>query len=268
MSSTARVEFPGFGGELGCRRRGGRHHVHEGGKRASSDYLCVHHRHRKQHSVQEMCRVLGVAPSGDYHWLKQPLSNRAEEDARLLKLIRASFVASHEIRGATSVPRSQRGRRDLQQALRRSSDARASAPCVARLSYATDGGRQGVRPDPQSVEARVHRHAAQQSLSDGHHLHSHVAGLDLAVVMNLFSRKIVGWATAPTIHREVVLNAVLMGVRARRPRGTVIHSDPGTQFGSDAWRRFCRSNRLEPSMSRKGNCWDTQSLSGRIRFVA
>jgi hypothetical protein len=48
----------------------------------------------------------------------------------------------------------------------------------------------------------------------------------------------------------------LMAVRRRRARGTLIHSDQGTQYGSDAWRRFCRSNRLEPSMSRKGNCWD------------
>ena len=80
--------------------------------------------------------------------------------------------------------------------------------------------------------------------------------LYLAVVVDLYSRKVVGWATRPTIHRELVLDAVLMAVRRRRPRGTLIHSDQGTQFGSDAWRRFCRSNRLEPSMSRKGNCWD------------
>ena len=80
--------------------------------------------------------------------------------------------------------------------------------------------------------------------------------LYLAVVMDLFSRKIVGWATSPTIHREVVLDAVTMAVRRRRPRNTMMHSDQGTQYGSDAWRRFCRSNHLEPSMSRKGNCWD------------
>jgi putative transposase len=80
--------------------------------------------------------------------------------------------------------------------------------------------------------------------------------LYLAVVMDLFSRKIVGWSAGPTIHRELVLDAVLMAVRRRRPRGTMIHSDQGTQYGSDAWRRFCCSNHLEPSMSRKGNCWD------------
>src|SRR5438477_10550268 len=80
--------------------------------------------------------------------------------------------------------------------------------------------------------------------------------LSLAVVMDLFSRRIVGWSAGPTIHRELVLDAVLMAVRRRRPRGAVIHSDQGTQFGSDAWRRFCRSHHLEPSMSRKGNCRD------------
>ena len=66
----------------------------------------------------------------------------------------------------------------------------------------------------------------------------------------------VGWAGGPTIHHELVLNALASAVKQRRPRRTNVHSDQGTHFGSDAWRRFCRSNRLEPSMSRNGNCWD------------
>src|SRR5919106_4729821 len=59
--------------------------------------------HRGRFSVQTMCRVLGVAPSGYYEWLQQPISNRAQEDARLLRLIRASFVASHGIYGAPRI---------------------------------------------------------------------------------------------------------------------------------------------------------------------
>jgi putative transposase len=58
--------------------------------------------------------------------------------------------------------------------------------------------------------------------------------LYLAVVMDLFSRKVIGWAAGPTIHRELLLNAVLMAVRRRRPSGTIIHSDRGTQYGSVA----------------------------------
>jgi putative transposase len=86
--------------------------------------------------------------------------------------------------------------------------------------------------------------------------------------MYLFSRKIVGWATRPTIHRQFVLDAVLMAVRTRRPRGTFIHSDQGCQYGSDDWHRFCRTNHLETSMSRKGNCWDNavaESFFGSLK---
>jgi putative transposase len=80
--------------------------------------------------------------------------------------------------------------------------------------------------------------------------------LYLAVVVDLFSRKVVGWSTKPTIHKELVLEAVTRAVQKRRPRNALIHSDQGTQYGSDAWRRFCKANKLEPSMSRRGNCWD------------
>lgn len=80
--------------------------------------------------------------------------------------------------------------------------------------------------------------------------------LYLAVVIDRFSRKVVGWAAGPPIHRERVLDALASAVKQRRPRGTIIHSDQGVQFGSDAWRRFCRADHLEPSMYRKGSCWD------------
>lgn len=91
--------------------------------------------------------------------------------------------------------------------------------------------------------------------------------LYLAVVMDLFSRRIVGWAAGPTVRAEMVLDAVLMAVRARRPRGTVIHSDQGTQYGSDAWRRFCRSKHLVPSMSQKGNRWDNAVAESFFRSL-
>lgn len=64
----------------------------------------------------------------------------------------------------------------------------------------------------------------------------------------------------PTIAREIVLDALMMAVWRRRPTQSVlVHSDQGSQYGSDDWKRFCDANNLEPSMSRRGNCWDTQS---------
>lgn len=81
--------------------------------------------------------------------------------------------------------------------------------------------------------------------------------LYLAVVPDLYSRKVVGWSMKPTLAREIVLDALLMAVWHRKPAHRVlVHSDQGSQYGSDDWQRFCRQHNLEPSMSRKGNCWD------------
>jgi putative transposase len=79
----------------------------------------------------------------------------------------------------------------------------------------------------------------------------------MAVVMDLHARKIIGWSMKPTLHRELVIDALLMAVWRRRPKETVlVHSDQGSQYGSDDWQRFCKEHHLEPSMSRRGNCWD------------
>ena len=213
---------------------------------------------RTQYSVQMMCRLLGVAPSGYYACLKQPTSNRAQEDARLLRLIRASFTASQGVYGAPRVFL------DLREAGETCSKHR-----VARLmrvnhfralhGYRTRrwsvGAPSVLIPNILQRQFTVTRRN-KAWVTDITYIRTWQGWLYLAVVMDLFSRKIVGWSAGPTIHRELVLDAMLMAVRRRRPRGTVIHSDQGTQYGSDAWRRFGRSNHLEPSMSRKGNCWD------------
>jgi putative transposase len=81
--------------------------------------------------------------------------------------------------------------------------------------------------------------------------------LYLAVVIDLFARNVVGWSMKPTLSRELALDALMMAVWRRKPDGEVIvHSDQGSQYGSDDWQRFCRANNLAPSMSRRGNCLD------------
>ena len=81
--------------------------------------------------------------------------------------------------------------------------------------------------------------------------------LYLAIVLDLFSRKVIGWSMKPTLAKEMVLDALVMAVWRRQPHHTVlVHSDQGAQYGSDDWRRFCREHNLEHSMSRRGNCWD------------
>jgi putative transposase len=81
--------------------------------------------------------------------------------------------------------------------------------------------------------------------------------LYLAVVLDLHSRAVVGWSMKPTIAKEVVLDALMMAVWRRKPtQEVIVHSDQGSQYGSDDWKRFCDANKLLPSMSRRGNCWD------------
>ena len=208
--------------------------------------------------VQVLCRVLEVAPSGYYEWLKQPLSKRAQEDVRLLRLIRTSFVASQGIYGA---PRVFLDLREVGETCSKHRVARLMRENRLRALHGYRTRRWSVgKPAvliPNVLQRRFTVSRPNRAwVTDITYVRTWQGWLYLAVVLDLFSRKVVGWAARPTIHRELVLDAVLMAVRARRPKGTLIHSDQGTQFGSDAWRRFCRSHRLEPSMSRKGNCWD------------
>lgn len=211
-----------------------------------------------EYSVQTMCRVLGVARAGYYAWLNHPVSDRAQEDARLLKLIRASFIASHGIYGAPRILQDLRERGET-----------CSKHRVARLMRenglrALHGYRTRHIPAPKPsalIPNLLQRQFTVSRLNEAWvtditYIRTWQGWLYLAVVMDLFSRKIVGWATRSTIHRDLVLDAVAKAVQCRHPRNALIHSDQGTQYGSDAWRRYCKANHLEPSMSRRGNCWD------------
>jgi putative transposase len=226
--------------------------------------------HKHQYSVQAMCQVLEVAPSGYYEWLQQPISNRAKEDARLLRLIRASFVASHGIYGSPRVFL------DLREAgetcskhrvmrLMRENNLRALHGYRTRRVAVTKPS--VLIPNVLQRQFTVTRRN-KAWVTDITYIRTWQGWLYLAVVMDLFSRMIIGWSTSPTLHRELALDAIMKAVRRRRPHRTLIHSDQGTQYGSDAWRRFCKSNNLEPSMSRRGNCWDNavaESFFGSLK---
>ena len=223
-----------------------------------------------KYDTRMMCRLMGVARSGYYAWLKKPESDRAIEDKRLLRLIRASFAASQGVYGAPRVFL------DLREAgetcskhrvarLMRENDIRAQPGYRTRRS---DTGKPAkLIPDLVKRNFEVSR-PNRVWVSDITYIRTWEGWLYLAIVMDLFSRKIVGWATRSTIHRDLVLDAIMMAVKERHPRDTIIHSDQGSQYGSDDWRRFCLSNNLQPSMSRRGNCWDNavaESFFGSLK---
>lgn len=206
-----------------------------------------------------MCRVLRVHRSGFYAWLREPVSSRDREDVELVVLIRASYDASGGIYG------SRRIHRDLREAGHRCGEKRVARLMRVNRIRALRGYKrpryQGGRPAvlaPNHLERRFTVARPNTAwVTDITYLRTYEGWLYLAVVLDLFSRRVVGWSMQSTLARELVLDALLMAVWRRRPQQEVlIHSDQGTQYGSDDWARFCRDHRLKPSMSRRGNCHD------------
>lgn len=225
---------------------------------------------QKKYDTRMMCRLLGVARSGYYAWLRKPNSDRELEDKRLLRLIRASFEASQGVYGAPRVFL------DLREAGETCSKHRVARLMRENNIRAQPGYRtrryvagKPVKLIPDLVKRNFEVSKPNRVwVSDITYIRTWEGWLYLAIVMDLFSRKIVGWATRSTIHRDLVLDAVMMSVKERQPQETIIHSDQGSQYGSDDWRRFCLSNGLKPSMSRRGNCWDNavaESFFGSLK---
>jgi putative transposase len=206
-----------------------------------------------------MCRVLRVHRSGYYAWLHCPESARQAEDKRLTGLIRQSFEDSGATYGS---PRVIDDLRDLNE--------RCGENRVARLMRI-----EGLRGTPLrkrpgykygmpsvTVENRLEQEFSASGpdhtwVTDITYIRTWEGWLYLAVVVDLFSRRVVGWSMKPTLAREIALDALLMAIWRRRPKeNVIIHSDQGSQYGSDDWMRFCREHGIEPSMSRRGNCYD------------
>lgn len=215
--------------------------------------------HRGEFRTQVMCRVLRVSRGGFYQWLHMPLSDRAIEDQRLLGVIRESYIASSGVYGARRVFG------DLREAGETCGKHRVAKIMRAHKIKAIRGykaprhivGRPSIIA-PNRLERQFTVKAPDTAwVTDITYVRTWQGWLYLAVVIDLYSRKVVGWSMKPTLARELALDALMMALTRRTPRQQVIvHSDQGSQYGSDDWQRFCRSHHLQPSMSRRGNCWD------------
>ena len=206
-----------------------------------------------------MCRVLRVWRIGFYQWLHKPLSDRAIEDRRLLALIRASYAASGGVYGA---PRVFEDLREAGEACGKNRVARIMRlhKIKALRGYKAPraiAGRPSIIAPNKLQRAFTVEQPDSVWVTDITYSRTWQGWLYLAVVVDLYSRKVVGWSMKPTLARELVLDALVMAIWRRRPQSRVmIHSDQGSQYGSDDWLRFLKANNLEPSMSRRGNCWD------------
>ncbi|MHC1807319.1 IS3-like element ISEc15 family transposase [Klebsiella pneumoniae] len=215
--------------------------------------------HREIWSIVTMCRVLKVARAGFYVWLHNPVSAGEKDNQRLLELIRDSYTLSGGVYGYRRV---HGDLREIGEVCSRNRVAKIMRKnrIQAIHGYKVPRGSRGrpslIAPNHVRREFTVVK-PNQVWVTDITYIRTWQGWLYLAVVIDLFARNVVGWSMKPTLSRELALDALLMAVWRRKPEENVIvHSDQGSQYGSDDWQRFCRANNLVPSMSRRGNCWD------------
>lgn len=206
-----------------------------------------------------MCKVLKIHRSGYYAWLHKPISDRDKEDQRLLELIKFYWEDSGKVYGS---PRIYADLMDANETCGVNRVARIMREngVRAEIGYKKKTGKFGkpshAHPNTLNREFDVDK-PNRVWTTDITQFRTWEGFLYIAVIMDLCSKRIIGWCMKANIKRDIVLDALVMAVMKRKPKNKVlIHSDQGSQYGSDDWNRFCQNNNLEISMSRRGNCYD------------
>jgi len=209
--------------------------------------------------VLSHCRLLEVHPSGYYAWRNRPRSQRAIANERLTGLIKQFWLESGGIYGYRKIHSDLRsvGERCGKHRVRRLMSA---AGLRAQVGYRRPRQRSGpvsiVAPNRLQQQFTV-ANPNEVWVTDITYIRTHEGWLYLAVVIDLYSRRVVGWSLQSRIKKELVLDALLMAVWRRKPTSMVtVHSDQGSQYTSHDWQEFLEVHGLQASMSRRGNCHD------------
>ena len=211
------------------------------------------------HSIPTMCRVLGVSASGYYAWQRRGESARIKKDQELLEHIRAFHQHS---RGTYGAPRIHRDLRDAGVRVGRKRVARllkqAGLRGVSRRKWLVTTVRaERARPAPDLVQ-RAFTATGPNHLwvADITYIPTWSGTLYLAVVLDVWSRRIVGWAMETHLRTRLVVVALDMAIAQRRPQAVIHHSDQGCQYTAIEFGRRCREANVRPSMGSVGDCYD------------
>ncbi|HGH5401062.1 TPA: IS3 family transposase [Raoultella ornithinolytica] len=209
--------------------------------------------------VRLLCRVLDVHPSGFYAWLQQPHSQRHQADLRLTGQIKQFWLESGCVYGYRKIHLDLRDS-GQQCGVNRVWRLMKRVGIKAQVGYRSPRARKGEASivSPNRLQRQFNPDAPDERwVTDITYIRTHEGWLYLAVVVDLFSRKIIGWSMQSRMTKDIVLNALLMAVWRRNPgKQVLVHSDQGSQYTSHEWQSFLKSHGLEGSMSRRGNCHD------------
>jgi len=207
-----------------------------------------------------MCQVLKVSHSGYYAWQRRPTSARERENIMLTRQIEECYRKNKKRYGSSRIHEALQDE-GISCGLNR----------VARLMRCKGLQAQGKRKFKATTDSK-HTHPVHPNLlsrnfaatdpnrawtGDITYIRTAEGWLYLAVVIDLFSRKVVGWAMGSRINTELVVRALRMAIAARKPTpGIIFHSDRGSQYAGGRFQRVIKQFGFRPSMSRKGDCWD------------
>jgi putative transposase len=223
------------------------------------------HPHAGPWPVRAMCRVLGVSPSGYYAWRSRPESARAPSNRRLLGAVRRLHEHHRARYGSPRMPAALRAEgwtasRGRVARLMRAHGLRAVAG--RRFRPCTTDSRHTLPVAPNRLEQRFTAEAPNRVwLADISYIPTGEGWLYLAAVLDLATRKVVGWAMRDHLRSEFALGALMMAVQRQRPRpGLLHHSDRGSQYAAGAYGKLLATIKAESSMSRTGNCYDNAPI--------
>lgn len=215
---------------------------------------------KAQFPIAFMCDRLGVSKSGFYAWRQRPPSARKLEDARLATEVRAAYAGSKGRYGSPRVHRElvANGRRvGKHRVARLMRENGLRGRRKRRFRHTTDSDHtMPIAPNTLAREFTVHA-PNEVWVTDITYIPTREGWLYLSAILDLFSRRVVGWSMSERMTRQLALDALTMALRARTPPlGLLHHSDRGSQYASADYRAALAAAGIECSMSRKGNCWD------------
>ena len=215
--------------------------------------------HQAEFPIRTMCEVLGVSTSGYYSWLKRTPSERARRDAELTEMIVEAHTFS---RGTYGSPRIHKELKEAGERVSKKRIARlmrkAGIRGVCRRRFPTTTIRSEKERPAEDLVDRVFEADSPNQLwvADITYIDTLSGFLYLAVVMDVFSRRVVGWAMRSHLRTELVLAALTMAIEQRKPENVIHHSDQGTQYTSLAFGKRCKEMGVRPSMGSVGDCYD------------
>lgn len=215
---------------------------------------------KAHYSVESLCCALGVSRSGYYAWLGRKEPRRRARDRHLGLEVEAIYCGTHQAYGSPRIHRELQargvlvGKKRVERLLR---ERGLSARRPKRFRRTTDSNHS--QPIAPNLVARNFRAEApnQVWVGDITYLWTAQGWLYLAVLLDLFSRRIVGWSVSPSLELSVALAPLDQAIEARRPApGLIVHHDRGVQYAGGAYRERLQRRGFRASMSRKGDCWD------------